>query len=59
VKEMSPELRKRCIECWRLEGYCQDAPTMMWGEYCEHLMAIGPDIRRKLQKQRTLQGEKK
>jgi hypothetical protein len=52
MPEMSVELRKTCMECWRLAGYCQPAPTMAWGENCEHLKAIGPDIQRKLRKQR-------
>ena len=59
MKEMSPELRKRCIECWRLAGYCKDAPTLAWAENCEHLLDVGKDIRRKLEKQRTLQGGKR
>lgn len=45
------------MECWRLEGYCKDAPTMKWGENCEHLLSVGVDIRRKLAKQRTARGE--
>lgn len=42
------ELMKTCMECWRLAGYCQPAPTMMWYENCEHLLAIGDEIREKL-----------
>jgi len=29
-------------------GYADDAPYQAWDEPCRHLLAIGPDIRRKL-----------
>ena len=57
MKEMSPEMRFRCMECRRLEGYCQDAPYMHYGETCEHLRAIGPEMKAKLAKQRMARGE--
>jgi len=36
------------MTCWQKQGYAKDAPFQPWDEPCEHLRAIGPDIRRKL-----------
>jgi hypothetical protein len=49
---LSDELRKTCMQCWMEAGWCRPAPTMMWGENCEHLVEVGKDIKRKLAKQR-------
>ena len=58
TEEDRRRLKKRCLECWRLAGYCKDAPFMYWYETCEHLDAIGDEIRLKLEKQRKFIKEK-
>lgn len=45
---MPQDLKLRCMECWRLTGYADDAPYQAWDEPCEHLEAIGPEIIKKL-----------